>query len=128
MAIKPAMQATQVSNAAMNLADVMIAFAIIVLVYAIWHGHNLKEQAIKAANKRCQTLGLQLLDQTVSFRGFRSYRGRNRERIWYRHYQFEFTSTAEQRYQGRINMVRGQIQAIEFDVHMPPNKDDMNNP
>ena len=61
-----------------------------------------KQLAVIAGKRRCREAGVQFLDHTVVQSQLRLKRDASKRWRFLREYQFEFTSTGEQRYVGRV--------------------------
>ena len=85
---------------------------------------RVRELAIAAARKRCVQESLQLLDQSVSMRkvrlGTRSGVLQSDGLYICRHYDFEFTSTRDERYRGDITMHGNRIAQLQLQPHRMP--------
>lgn len=67
-----------------------------------WKAQRVKEIALGYTRRKCKELELQLLDDSINLRGFWFKRDEKGQlRIW-RSYNFEFSSTGEERYRGRV--------------------------
>jgi len=85
-----------------------------------WQSGVFKGRALKLAQDYCQKHELQLLDQSMVIRGYwpkKSNRG-----FWamQRTYQFEFTSTGQQRYQGKLVLEGMALDSIELETYQLP--------
>ncbi|MGY8869637.1 MAG: DUF3301 domain-containing protein [Pseudomonadales bacterium] len=82
-----------------------------------WSAQQVREIALNAARKRCKEMSLQLLDESVSLRALWLKRDDNGQlRVW-RRYIFEFSSTGEDRYQGKVIMLSLRITHVELEPH-----------
>lgn len=82
-----------------------------------WKAQQVKEVALKAVRKQCKELDLQLLDQSIALRGFWLRRDDDgRIRVW-RSYTFAFSSTGDDRYEGRISLLGRKITGLQLDPH-----------
>ncbi len=82
-----------------------------------WNAKGAKEIALRATRRHCRELELQLLDDSISLRGLWLKRdARGRIRFW-RSYNFEFSSSGDDRYQGRIILLGAAIEAINLETH-----------
>ncbi len=95
----------------------VITLLCLVLVALYWsQTQKLKSLAIRVARLRCREAGVQLLDHTV----VHSKRKLTRDSRGYwrirREYQFEFTSTGEQRYHGKVILFGNQPTAVELET------------
>jgi Protein of unknown function (DUF3301) len=100
-----------------DLADVVIFGALIVAGLFWWHSQAVKELAFKATRSYCESMGVQLLDDSVVLRGFwlkRDAGGNLRVR---RSYLFEFTSTGDERYHGGTVMLGQRVETIQLAPH-----------
>jgi len=67
-----------------------------------WRISEQKTFAIRNAKEYCKGRNVQLLDQTLVFKGLRFEKTNNKRRKLCRVYEFEFSSNGEDRYQGEI--------------------------
>jgi len=82
-----------------------------------WKAQQIKELALHAVRKHCKELELQLLDQSIALRGFWLKRASDgRIRIW-RSYVFSFSSTGDDRYEGRISLLGREITGLQLQPH-----------
>ena len=85
-----------------------------------WQSGEYKGRALKLALENCQQHDLQLLDQSMVIKSYwpmKSKRG-----IWLirRTYNFEFTSTGQQRYQGKLVLEGLALDTIELETYQLP--------
>jgi len=93
------------------------------VAYYWWESGVYKGRARDLASAHCEALGLQLLDQSVVIIGFRPARNAGRL-VLRRTYQFEFASTGDRRYRGRIVIYGKQLGSIELEPYkLPPTGD-----
>ena len=88
-----------------------------------WYGAKSREVAIGEAKRLCGLDGLQFLDQTVQQKRQWFSRDKHGSMCLCRQYTFEFTTTGEQRYQGRTLIISGKIVKSELDVYRVPDDD-----
>ena len=87
-------------------------------VILFWYrGLAVRERALAAVRRHCDEMNLQLLDQNVALRSL--WIGRNAEGrlALRRRYNFEFTSTGDERYQGSVSFLGHRFEAIRTDAH-----------
>lgn len=94
----------------------LFGIAICVIAYW-WFGALSREQALVEAKRLCHLDTLQLLDQTVAQKKQWLARNNQGHISYYRLFVFEFTSTGDQRYQGRILIVGGKVIKSDLDVY-----------
>lgn len=85
-----------------------------------WHSGDFKAIALSVASKHCEQFDLQLLDQSVVIKGLWI---ETNSRGWLsvrRRYQFEFSSTGEQRYQGVLVLLGTRLKWIEIETYQIP--------
>jgi uncharacterized protein DUF3301 len=75
-----------------------------------------RERAVRAGRSACERYELQFLDDTVSFARMRLARNDDGELRIARTYTFEFSDTGNNRRQGAIVMLGGEVQ----DLHLEP--------
>jgi len=96
----------------------VIGILAIVLIGIYWaHTQKLKSRALTAARKRCDVAGVQLLDHSVVFHRFALARDSNNRLRLQREYLFEFTSTGEARYQGKVTLLGQQVGDTELQAY-----------
>ncbi len=76
-----------------------------------------RERALSEAKRYCSQMDLQLLDQTIALKGIGIKRGADGWLKLVRLYQFEFSSTGDERYLGRVSMLGQRLDRIETDAH-----------
>lgn len=75
-----------------------------------------RERAVRAGRSACERYRLQFLDDTVSFARLRLSRDEQGQLKIARTYTFEFSDTGNNRRQGAIVMLGGEV----ADLHMEP--------
>ena len=79
-----------------------------------------RERAVRAGRDACARYGLQFLDETVSFARMRLARdGDGRVKIA-RTYTFEFSDTGNNRRDGSIVMLGGELQDLQLEPYQLP--------
>jgi hypothetical protein len=82
-----------------------------------WKARAVKEVALHAAKVHCRKMGVMLLDEAVFLRGFWFKRDpEGRLRVW-RRFLFEFATTGQHRYTGRVVLLGWRVESIQLDVH-----------
>ncbi|MGB0203473.1 MAG: DUF3301 domain-containing protein [Neptuniibacter sp.] len=90
---------------------------IMLVIYHWWHSQKIKEIALRHTIKQCKELDLQLLDANINLRGLWLKRdSEGRIRIW-RSYNFEFSSTGDERYLGKVVLLGKKITNFELAPH-----------
>ena len=95
----------------------IIIFLISVLFYWL-DGIRAKENAITHAKAACKKVLIEFLDDTVLIKKVRLRRNTQGQLSIYREYEFEFSSTGEFRYKGRVRLLGKYL----IDVEMEPYK------
>jgi len=85
-----------------------------------WQSRHAKALALHYAAKRCRELELQLLDQSVALRRIRPARGTSGLLQWRRTYDFEFSSTGQERSRGSLVMLGNRLESLHVDAHVVP--------
>lgn len=101
----------------MTLSTLFWIFLAGFLVWYWWKAKAIKDFVLDAAKTHCKKMDVMLLDDAVYLRGLWFKRDRyGRVRVW-RRFLFDFTSTGEERYLGRIIMLGQSIEHIELEPH-----------
>ncbi len=82
-----------------------------------WKTLGIKQIAYQVAKRRCDELGVQLLDQSIMLRGIALKRAASGNISILRKFVFEFSSTGEERYRGEIHMLGLGVNKVELDAH-----------
>ena len=80
---------------------------LLLIALAVWYwsySQKVKQLALRASIKRCKEAGVQFLDHSVVLHRFAFSKNSNNKWGLIREYRFEFTSTGENRYTGRVIM------------------------
>lgn len=88
-----------------------------------WNSGSYKGRARELAIAHCRQFDLQLLDQTVVIRGIWPVKSDDSGLHLRRRYQFEFTSTGEQRYQGILVLEGMNLKSIDLEAYKIPGSD-----
>lgn len=90
---------------------------ILLVIYYWWRSQKVKEIALKHTIKQCKELELQLLDSNINLRGLWLKRDTDGTiKIW-RSYNFEFSSTGDERYIGKVVLLGHKITNFELAPH-----------
>jgi len=88
--------------------------ALLVAVFSFWwQSDRVKNHALTQVAALCRRQNLQLLDQTLVLKGLWPVRDETGALGLRRRYSFEFTSTGETRYQGRVLLLGGRLLSLE---------------
>jgi hypothetical protein len=96
------------------------AVALLLLVGAglLWADSlRARERAVRAGRDACQRYGLQFLDETVSFARMRLARDAEGHVKIARTYTFEFSDTGNNRRDGAIVMLGGELQDLQLEPY-----------
>lgn len=101
----------------MTLFDLMFAFALTLVAIVIWQNAGFRDRALLMAQRYCERRDVQLLDETIAFRGMGL--GRDNRGNWgiRRTFEFEFTATGERRYRGQLVMLGARLVDAELQAH-----------
>lgn len=83
-----------------------------------------RDIALDAVQTHCRRLDLQLLDGYVALTGLWPKRDKHGKIRAWRAYCFEFSSTGNERYQGKIVMLGREIENIYLDPYREPENQD----
>ena len=93
---------------------------VVALIGFWWQSDKIRGFAYGHALKYCREQGLQLLDQSLVLVGVKPLRGESGGLHLRRRYRFEFATTGETRYRGRIEMAGPRLLRLEVDPHVMP--------
>ncbi len=99
------------------LFKLFVTCCVALLVVFWWKNQGFKQMALKLAEKRCDELGLQLLDQSVALRGFKLSRGPTGAWVVQRRFAFEFASIGDERYKGSVELLGNRLLNLELEPH-----------
>jgi len=100
-----------------HLSEVMWLGLMIVSAMYWWSAQGVKQIALRAARLHCQEMDVQMLDDCVVLHRFWFKRDASGTmRIW-RSYLFEFASTGDARYYGRVILLGRRILAVQLEPH-----------
>ena len=111
------MQTKEEGAVTYDIADLIL---ICLLLFCFWYWNNaqqVKEIAHHAVKRYCLKLDLQMLDDYVALNAFWLKRNDQGKLQLWRSFVFEFTSTGEDRYNGRIIMLGRVIEAIQLEPY-----------
>ncbi len=101
----------------MTLGDLFWLFVAGFVVWYWWRSKAIKDYVLQAARDYCKAMDVMLLDDAVYLRGLWFKRDdRGSLRVW-RRFLFDFTTTGEERYMGRIIMLGPRIIQRELEPH-----------
>lgn len=83
-----------------------------------WRSRDAKAWALEHAARRCEQLGLQLLDQSIVLRKLRPGYRPEVGICWRRYYRFEFSATGSDRYPGEVELAGNRLVAIHIAPHV----------
>jgi len=102
------------------MIDLSDVFWVAVLALGVWYwfrARGAKDMAYKAAKSYCKGIDIEFLDESVVLRGFWFKRdSKGMVRTW-RSYFFEFSSTGDDRYKGKIILLGNKVESIQLDIH-----------
>ncbi|MFA9419196.1 MAG: DUF3301 domain-containing protein [Gammaproteobacteria bacterium] len=101
---------------------IWLLIAGILLVY-FWHSGRFTGKARAIAIDYCKQFDLQLLDHSVVIKGVWPERAEAGNLTLRRRYQFEFSSTGTQRYQGVLVLLGTNLKSIELEAYELPEQD-----
>ncbi|TNC80981.1 MAG: DUF3301 domain-containing protein [Oleiphilus sp.] len=101
----------------MQLRSIALTSLVILIAWYWVKNREIKDQALVAAARYCKELSLMLLDQTIVLKRQRIRKNSRGRWCIERSYQFDFTSTGDDRYQGRIVMEGPRVSSIKLAPH-----------
>ena len=99
------------------IVEIVLLFCAFFVFMWWWKSREAAQIALVAVKRHCKQLDLQLLDYYVAASRLKLRRDdRNNWRLW-RYYEFEFSSTGDERYHGSVVVVGKSIQQIQLEPH-----------
>jgi hypothetical protein len=99
------------------MTQLLVILGLTLVVAYLWSAVRAKEIAIKVGANKCAQEGVQFLDETVEQRKVRFTLDPKKNPAWYREYNFEFATTGEFRYAGKIVMYGQRVYSISMDPY-----------
>lgn len=101
----------------LTLSSLFWIFLLGFVAWYWWKAKAITDFVLTAARDHCRKMDVMLLDDAIFLRGLWFKRDRQGNlRVW-RRFLFEFTSTGEERYIGRVIMLGRHIERIELEPH-----------
>lgn len=82
-----------------------------------WYLSDVREAALRAAQRHCAEMGVQFLDGSVMPDGVRLIRNRTGALVLLQKFRFEFTTSGDERYCGRAQLVGRRVMKMELEPH-----------
>lgn len=82
-----------------------------------WQSQGVKQRALKACRRYCETSNLQMLDDSLVLKHLKLRRNKSGALSFCRTYEFEFSSTGGERYHGEIKVHGNEVPHISTEVH-----------
>jgi hypothetical protein len=96
----------------------IILISLLLLGFSYWyHGQKVREIAYNATKAHCQAMQVQMLDDYIAGSSLRLRRDKTGKIQLQRTFVFEFASTGEWRYNGKIIMLGQRVESIMMDPH-----------
>jgi hypothetical protein len=100
----------------LQLTDITIILVVAICIYSWWRNTAIREQALISAKKHCESLNLQLLDESVAGAEWRPIWIHGEIKIK-RSYKFEFSSSGIARYPGKVTYLGNRQSNIWLSPH-----------
>ena len=101
----------------MSLRSILLTALVIFGVMYWLRARDLKQLALNAACRHCESLNLLLLDESVVLKSLKWIRNDQGQAGLARCYQFEFTVNCRERYTGEIILHRRRVLQIKLPPH-----------
>lgn len=108
----------------MSLSVIFWITVVAALISFWWQSDQVKHIALAHVYRYCKAQNLQLLDQVMVLRGVWPARDELGSLKLRRRYSFEFTSTGQARYTGRVELFGNRLQNMELEAHIVPDEED----
>lgn len=101
----------------LDLKALFWLFLLVVCVYYLHRAFKAKGYAYTAAQRHCQEMEVQLLDQSVYLRRIWIKRNDRGQLCLWRAFYFDFTVRGDDRYQGRVLVMGSKVTAVQLEPH-----------
>ena len=96
----------------------IILIVFMCLLYGYWHNaQKAKEVALKAAIAHCRLIDVQMLDDYVALSSVSLKRDRLQKLWLQRSFVFEFSSTGNERYNGKVLLMGRRVDSVYMDPY-----------
>jgi len=101
------------------MSEHLILISLIVLGFVYWfHAQKIKELALAATHAHCLAMDVQMLDDYIAEAGLSLKRDNSSGKLLVeRTFLFEFSSTGDERYNGKIIMRGERVASIYLEPH-----------
>lgn len=100
-----------------ELKELITLFVLVLFVSYWWRAKGVKEVALQAVRNYCKEMDIDMLDEFVMLRALWFKRNGKGEWCIWRSYDFEFSTTGEDRYLGKIVMLGNEVQNVMVEPH-----------
>lgn len=100
--------------------NLLVVLTLCLFAFYWWHSGDFKALAMGYATRHCEQFNLQLLDQSMVIKELWVERNAGGSLSVRRRFQFEFSSTGEQRYLGLLTMVGSKLKSIDTETYLLP--------
>ena len=104
----------------MSLSVLFWITVVVALISFWWQSDQVKHMALNHVYRYCKAQNLQLLDQVMVLKGVWPARDELGSLKLRQRYNFEFTSTGQARYQGKVELIGNRLQKLELEPHIMP--------
>ena len=101
----------------LDINAILWLILVAVIVFYWMHALRSKEAALKTAQKHCEQMQVQFLDQSVYLKRIWFKRNEQGQLCLWRDFYFEFTVSGDDRYFGRVTLLGKTISAVQLDPH-----------
>ena len=108
----------------MSLSLLFWATVVAAVISFWWRSDKIKHGALAQVSRYCKNQNLQLLDQTLVLKSVWLDRNEKGSLVFRRKYSFEFTSTGEIRYQGRVVLYGALLHSMDLEAYIIPDDED----
>lgn len=101
----------------MLLSDVFVLLILTCLALIWWWDRGIKQAAFLKCKQYCENADVLLLDDNIQIKKIKLEKNSQNQWKILRVFQFEFTYTSEERYQGTLEMLGQYIKHIELEPY-----------
>lgn len=101
----------------------IVLISLLIIAYLYWSSaQRIKSIALKATRQHCLDMDVQMLDDYIALNDLKLRRDKTGKMHLCRLFQFEFSSTGNERYNGQIVMLGYRIESIQMEPYRLPKR------
>lgn len=96
------------------MTELIVLLLLGAAIWFVFDSLKARETAYAVARRACEEAEVQFLDDTVSQSSLRLARDVDGRAVFERHFRFEFSTTGDDRQQGRVRLLGSRVQDVKL--------------